>query len=442
MSLLIIHSPFISDKGFCSFTGHTPLRFTATIGLLRSFIATNRSLQATLIEESSIRDVSFKEPGDPSNGFTSSDSINYNSVHRSRRRHVLSFITFLFCILSPSLLDHSPIGKLSFAMCGIVSFLAAMGLAGLVAAVPSPGSGEHLWHRRNVTSNALPTGSGTPVATGASIQGTLAPTGGFGAGKFSAVKPIYSRAKRETDDSSGSSTGLQGATHCGQYEATQTGNYNIQNLLWGEAEATSGSQCYGVDGLNGNTVSWHSVYSLVFNLFFVLEPSLIRSLSSWTWAGNEYNVKSYSNANLIFSPKQLSAVTSIPSTWSYTQTGSDFRADVSYDMFLADSTDNAANVAYVGDARSYEIMIWLAAIQIGPISSTGDTPLTSTTIGGINWKLYKGPNGSTTVFSFVADPQITDYSGDLYDFYKYLMTEQGVSGDQYLAYIGAGTEPF
>ena len=111
-------------------------------------------------------------------------------------------------------------------------------------------------------------------------------------------------------------------------------------------------------------------------------------------------------------------------------------------MFLADSTANAANVASVGDARSYEIMVWLAAIQIEPISSTGDTPLTSTTIGGITWKLYKGPNGSTTVFSFVADPQITNYNGDLYDFYKYLMTSQGVSGDQYLAYIGAGTEPF
>ena len=111
-------------------------------------------------------------------------------------------------------------------------------------------------------------------------------------------------------------------------------------------------------------------------------------------------------------------------------------------MFLADSTDNAANVASVSDARSYEIMIWLAGTGITPISTTGDTPLTTTTIGGISWKLYKGPNGSTTVFSFVADPNITDYSGDLLDFYKYLMDSQGVPGDQYLAYIGAGTEPF
>ena len=109
-------------------------------------------------------------------------------------------------------------------------------------------------------------------------------------------------------------------------------------------------------------------------------------------------------------------------------------------MFLADSSSDAANVAYNGDARSYEIMVWLASNQINPI---GDTPIiSSTTIGGTNWKLYKGPNGSTTVFSFVADPQIADFSGDLLDFYKYLIAEQGVSADQYLGYIGAGTEAF
>ena len=111
-------------------------------------------------------------------------------------------------------------------------------------------------------------------------------------------------------------------------------------------------------------------------------------------------------------------------------------------MFLADSTANAANAASVSDARSYEIMVWLAAVEIEPTSSLGSGALTTTTIGGTSWRVYKGPNGSTTVFSFVADPQITDYNGDLYDFYKYLMTSQGVSGDQYLAYIGAGTEAF
>ena len=112
-------------------------------------------------------------------------------MRRSRRRHVLSFITFLFCTLFPSLSDHSSIENLSLAMRVIVSFLAATALAGLVAAVPKPGSGEHLWHRRNVTSNILPTGSGTPVASGASMHGSSAPTGASAAGKSSAVKPLF-----------------------------------------------------------------------------------------------------------------------------------------------------------------------------------------------------------------------------------------------------------
>ena len=160
---------------------------------------------------------------------------------------------------------------------------------------------------------------------------------------------------------------------------------------------------------------------------------------SWTWSGNEYNVKSYSNANLIFTPKQLSAIKSIPSTWSYIQTGSSFRSDVSYDMFLADSAASAANTANEGGVRTYEIMVWLAGTEINP---DGNTPIATTNVDGTNWKLYKGSSDATTVFSFVADPQITDYTGDLLNFYKYLIASQGVSGDQYLGYIGAGTEAF
>ena len=103
-------------------------------------------------------------------------------------------------------------------------------------------------------------------------------------------------------------------------------------------------------------------------------------------------------------------------------------------MFLSASTDV--------NAHTYEIMIWLAALGgAGPISSTG-SPVATTTIAGTTWKLYKGPNGSTTVFSFVAEQQVTHFSGDLLDFYKYLETAQSLPSSQYLVYIGAGTEPF
>ena len=92
-------------------------------------------------------------------------------------------------------------------------------------------------------------------------------------------------------------------------------------------------------------------------------------------------------------------------------------------------------------------MIWLAAIGgAGPISSTyganGATPVATPTVAGSKWKLFKGPNGSTTVFSFVAEQQITDFNGDLMAFFKYLESNEGMSSSQYLTSIGAGTEPF
>jgi xyloglucan-specific endo-beta-1,4-glucanase len=54
------------------------------------------------------------------------------------------------------------------------------------------------------------------------------------------------------------------------------------------------------------------------------------------------------------------------SLWSWTYTGSDIVADVSYDMFTSSSA---------GGANEYEIMIWLAALGgAGPISSDQRSP--------------------------------------------------------------------
>jgi xyloglucan-specific endo-beta-1,4-glucanase len=64
------------------------------------------------------------------------------------------------------------------------------------------------------------------------------------------------------------------------------------------------------------------------------------------------------------------------------------------------------------------------------------------TIAGVSFKLYSGPNGSTTVYSFVAVSEATSFSGDLLDFYTYLIDNEGFSSSQYLTTLEAGTEPF
>jgi xyloglucan-specific endo-beta-1,4-glucanase len=117
----------------------------------------------------------------------------------------------------------------------------------------------------------------------------------------------------------------------------------------------------------------------------------------------------------------------------FSYTGSNIVADVAYDLFTSSSASGS---------NEYEIMIWLAALGgAGPISSTGSA-IATVTINSVSWNLYKGPNGSTTVYSFVASSQATSYSGDLMNFFKYLESSQAFPSSQYLLSIGAGTEPF
>ncbi|ETI54459.1 hypothetical protein F441_02682 [Phytophthora nicotianae CJ01A1] len=203
--------------------------------------------------------------------------------------------------------------------------------------------------------------------------------------------------------------------YCGQWDWAKSTQYTVYNNLWNKNAAASGSQCTGVDKISGSTIGWHT---------------------SYTWTGGAATeVKSYSNAALIFSPKQIKNIKTIPTKmkYSYSHSSGTFVADVSYDLFTS-STATGKN--------EYEIMIWLAAYGgAGPISSTGKA-IATVTIGSNSFKLYKGPNGSTTVFSFVATKTITNFTADLQKFLTYLVNSQGLPSSQYLITLEAGTEPF
>ncbi|KAF1782374.1 Concanavalin A-like lectin/glucanase domain [Phytophthora cactorum] len=182
---------------------------------------------------------------------------------------------------------------------------------------------------------------------------------------------------------------VSAADFCSQWRLSKAGKYIIYNNLWNQNTATSGSQCTGVDKVSGSTVAWHTSYS---------------------WAGAPTQVKS-----------------------TRTRTPRYFVADVSYDLFTSSTA---------GGSNEYEIMIWLAAYGgAGPISSTGKA-IATVTIGSNSFKLYKGPNGSTTVYSFVAMKTITNFSADLLDFFTYLVKYQAFPSIQFLITLEAGTEPF
>ncbi|KAF7117015.1 hypothetical protein CNMCM5793_005662 [Aspergillus hiratsukae] len=207
-------------------------------------------------------------------------------------------------------------------------------------------------------------------------------------------------------------TAQAATTFCGQWDSVTEGNYILYNNLWGESSATSGSQCTTFESLSGNTIVWNT---------------------KWSWSGGQGQVKSFANAALQFTPKTLSSISSIDSTWKWSYSGSNIVADVAYDMFLSTSPSGSHN---------YEIMVWLAALGgAGPISSTG-SPIATPTINGIKWNLYLGPNGSMQVYSFVAQSTTQSFSGDMLDFFNYLESNQGLSSSLYLVDVQAGTEPF
>ncbi|KAF8558413.1 glycoside hydrolase family 12 protein [Imleria badia] len=205
-------------------------------------------------------------------------------------------------------------------------------------------------------------------------------------------------------------------TICGQYDTVTSGSYSMFNNLWGERNATSGSQCSTLESVDGNTVTWYT---------------------TWTWVGGS-SIKSYSNVQQNTGVnQQLSAITSMQSTWDWSQSDTAVTADVAYDLF----TSNTA-----GGSAVNELMIWLANFNSGPISyhynSNGAIPAaTNLAIAGHSWDFYSGDNGSNKVFSFLlVGGTVTSFSGDIHEFFTYLINNGYVDASQYLTTAQAGTE--
>jgi xyloglucan-specific endo-beta-1,4-glucanase len=204
---------------------------------------------------------------------------------------------------------------------------------------------------------------------------------------------------------------------CGQWDLERAGNYLVYNNLWGlETPGTTGGQCTGVDSVDadGKTLAWHT---------------------SYTWGGETWQVKSYANVALQFTPVLFSDIASIPTTVEYEYIyEQEPIGNVAYDFFTS-SASNGTN--------EYEIMVWLAQLSgAWPLTTTGSTPIANETVGGVEFGLFKGFNGNVTVFSFVAHERATKFDGDYMAFVDHLVANQGFPTTQYLTSAGFGTEPF
>jgi xyloglucan-specific endo-beta-1,4-glucanase len=189
-------------------------------------------------------------------------------------------------------------------------------------------------------------------------------------------------------------TVAQQQTLCDLYAYYSTNGYELLNNLWGRDAATSGSQCTYYDGFN-NGMAWHS---------------------NWQWQGAENNVKSYVYAGRLATKKLISQYSTMPSTaqWSYNTTN--VRANVAYDVFTA------ADINHDRSSGDYELMVWLA--RLGNVYPIG-TSQGMKTVDGRSWELWEGYNGAMKVYSFVAPSPVTNYSGDIKNFFTWLTSNKG-----------------
>ncbi|KAI0031885.1 concanavalin A-like lectin/glucanase [Vararia minispora EC-137] len=207
------------------------------------------------------------------------------------------------------------------------------------------------------------------------------------------------------------------ATFCGLFDTTNAGTYTLFLNQWGAGGATSGSDCASITSQSGNNIAWKT---------------------TWTWTGGP-GVKSFTNVQQNSGAnRQLSAISTIPSTWVWSQSSSSVVADVAYDLFTSPTS---------GGSAAFEIMIWLANFNAGPISFHFDAngqaiPVArSISLAGHTWNLYSGSNGANAVFSFLpTSGTITNFSGDIKAFFTYLINNQGLSSSQFLITAQAGTE--
>ncbi|KAJ9138673.1 hypothetical protein NKR23_g8316 [Pleurostoma richardsiae] len=238
--------------------------------------------------------------------------------------------------------------------------------------------------------------SSSVAASSAAAASSVAPAASTG---------LATAANRAVLDTSGSKTmtGTGGVAYVGKYAVYQN--------LWG-ASTGNGSQATTADGMAGSELVWHT---------------------SWSWAGNASSVKSYANAEVDFTPRQLSDLAGVPTTWSWAYAGDGLVANVAYDMFTG---------ASAGGGEQYEVMVWLDAVGGAYPISTSKSVVATATIGGAAYDLYQGAHSGNTVYTFVAQSTMQDYSTDLLDFLTYLVDNQGLPSSQYLLSVGAGTEAF
>jgi hypothetical protein len=254
---------------------------------------------------------------------------------------------------------------------------------------------------------------------------------------ITSLKPILSGGSTtgsggSTGTGSGGSTGSScgtlsafggGASKCGNTDViTGVGNYAVQNDVYnpmGGSEcvtATQGGSCAGFTATPSLNVSGNTPGSY---------PSIVYG---WHY-GNVYGPYT--------TPKLISAIGSVPSTWQFTVPSSNVKYDVSYDIWINQSGGNPT----APDANTLELMIWLD--ETSDVIPAG-SPLnggTTVQIDNDTWAIYTGNVSTWHYIAYKRAASASTFSGDLKPFLMDATTRNvGATSSWHLLSVEAGFE--
>ena len=128
-------------------------------------------------------------------------------------------------------------------------------------------------------------------------------------------------------------------------------------------------------------------------------------------------------------PQKLSALHSVPTTWSYSAGSGTY--DAAYDVWFGSTTG--------GTTPALELMIWVG--DEGPQPAGSDTNR-AVSIGGSSWEVWKGTVSSWPYIAYrsKSPSAAATVSLDLNAFFKDAQAHEGVSGNWYLWGVQAGFE--
>lgn len=140
-------------------------------------------------------------------------------------------------------------------------------------------------------------------------------------------------------------------------------------------------------------------------------------------------------------PKQVSAIKSVQTTFSYNKCDSSLGYNAAYDVWFA----SAIPTTTYTDAISGFVMVWLC--KPNNFSPIGGSPTASNvTLDGHTWNVWEGPRGGSgtnsnaPVVSYVATSSMLSYTFDLNVYIKDAVSRGYIQNSWYLTDVFAGFE--